>query len=341
MTTRSRREFLQGSALAAAAAPVLAVWQSSETNVPAGRSAQCESSSYEVHTTATSPWVPVRILDTERMPWPPPTGVLGWRNKVLFEDKVTKGRLRIIDVPIGGPGGHIHYHLFHEWAYWLTGDFTNNEYTHPDQRVGPFMQYKEGYFLDRPPYSLHGGEKDRLDSQAGGTCLIMEEGGRSVSPLPGEPGYNEEWKQVKQWAVPRIIYTLGSMPWEPEGGVSGLRVKRLVDDQVRGFRAILRWLPGGWNSGQSPPFARPYYFKQAYQFNFVLNGEINVQTYRAPGEKAERIALGKYFYVERPPMSILGLSDGVVSERGGFWLEVTYAKGTSIPNLPVEAPHYV
>lgn len=40
-------------------------------------------------------------------------------------------------------------------------------------------------------------------------------------------------------------------------------------------------------------------------------------------------------------MSILGLSDGVVSERGGFWLEVTYAKGTSIPNLPIEAPCYV
>jgi hypothetical protein len=154
MTTRSRREFLEPSAaLAAVAAPVLAAWPS---GVPAGRSAQGEGSSYEVYTTATSPWVPVRILDTERMPWPPPTGALGWRNKVFFEDKVTKGRLRIIDVPIGGPGGHIHYHLFHEWAYWLTGDFTNNEYTHPDQRAGPFMQYKEGYFLGRPPYSLHG-----------------------------------------------------------------------------------------------------------------------------------------------------------------------------------------
>lgn len=188
---------------------------------------------------------------------------------MLFEDKVTNDRLRIIDVPTGGPGKHIHYYLFHEWTYWLTGDFTNNEYTHPDQRAGPFMQYKEGYFLDRPPYSLHGGEKDRLDSQAG--------------------GYNVECKQVKQWAVPRIIDTLGSMPWEPEGAVSGLRVKRLVDDQVRGFRAILRWLPGGWNSAQSPSFARPYYFKQAYQFNFVLHGEINVQTYRAPGEKSERI----------------------------------------------------
>jgi hypothetical protein len=40
-------------------------------------------------------------------------------------------------------------------------------------------------------------------------------------------------------------------------------------------------------------------------------------------------------------MSIFGLADGVVSERGCVWLEATYARGTSISNAPIEAPNYV
>ena len=97
----------------------------------------------------------------------------------------------------------------------------------------------------------------------------------------------------------------------------------------------------GWGSSRSPQFARPYYYKQAYQFNFVLSGELKIQTHKALGEKAEQIALSKYFYVERAPMSIFGLADGVVSERGCVWLEATYARGTSISNAPIEAPTYV
>jgi hypothetical protein len=67
---------------------------------------------------------------------------------------------------------------------------------------------------------------------------------------------------------------------------------------------------------------------------------MNIQTYKAPSEKGEKITLTKYFYVERAPMSIFGLADGVVSERGCVWLETTYARGTSISNTPIEAPNY-
>ena len=84
-------------------------------------------------------------------------------------------------------------------------------------------------------------------------------------------------------------------------------------------------------------FARPYYYKDALEMNFVLEGDLRIQTYEAPGDKAEAITLGKYFYCERGPMSIFGLADdGVVSERGCVWLQVTYAKGDVIPNIPIE-----
>ena len=40
-------------------------------------------------------------------------------------------------------------------------------------------------------------------------------------------------------------------------------------------------------------------------------------------------------------MAISGLADSVVSETGCVWLQVTYAKGTSIPNVPIEEPVYI
>ena len=338
MTGASRRHFLQNS-LAAATLPLMA------STVRAGQASAPAKKPHTVFTSATAPYAPVKIIDTENMPWPPPTNSLGWNAKRLYgTDDRSSSHLTIIRVPIGGPGGTNHYHDFHEWAYWLTGDFVNNEYTSPYQRLGDFQQFREGVFLDRPAYSLHGGEPDRLDSQVGGTCLIMEEGGTSESVIPGNPGYGEEFKKVKQWSVPRIIDTLSEMPWEADAQYpsrEGLLVKRLVDDQVRGFRATLWRLQAGWKSSQAAEFARAHYYKQAHQFNYVLNGDMRIQTYADPGTKAEVITVGKDYYVERPPMSIFGLADGVVSDMGCVWLEVTYGKGASIPNVPIEDPNFI
>ena len=68
---------------------------------------------------------------------------------------------------------------------------------------------------------------------------------------------------------------------------------------------------------------------------------MRIQSYKTPGIKAEKITLGKYFYFERPPMSIFGLTDGLVSEKGCVWLEVTYGKGTAINDTPIEDPIYL
>ena len=141
--------------------------------------------------------------------------------------------------------------------------------------------------------------------------------------------------------MPRIIDTLSELPWELDESAQGVLIKRLVNDQVRGFRATLWQIPRGWKSSQAPGFARAYYYKQAHQFNFVLNGDMRIQTYKAPGKKAEEVTLGKSFYFERVPMSIMGLADGVVTTAGCVWLEVTYGKGTAINNVPIEEPSYI
>jgi len=301
---------------------------------------------FEFQTRARSPWASIKILDTERMPWGLDSNKR--RTKTLFENKETGSHLAVLEIGVGASGGPIRYHTFHEWSYWLSGDYILMNFLVPNQHQGVLSRKREGYFMERPPYSLHyGGEKGRQDcnySQMGGAVLVMEEGdlaGETFSVHPGDPNYNPEYKQIKHWAMPRNIDTIGQMPWEQDPSVPGLCCKFLADDPICGFRATMWFLPAGWNSSLSMPFSHAYYYKQAYQFNFVLNGDLLIQAYEAPGESAEKINLGKHFYIERPPMSIFGLADGVVSQRGCVWLEVTYGKGTSVSDTPIEEKNYL
>ena len=68
---------------------------------------------------------------------------------------------------------------------------------------------------------------------------------------------------------------------------------------------------------------------------------MRIQTFQTPEKKGEEIVVKKSFYVERPPMSILGIANGKVSNEGCVWLQVTYGKGTAINNVPIEAPNYI
>lgn len=310
---------------------------------------------FERKSTATGPHVPVRVLDSERMPMFSGRNRNGWGIKNLFQAPNDGGSMRLLYVPPGAEGAYVHYHEFHEWAYNIAGDFTNNESTTPDQVAGPLQRFREGNFLSRPPYSLHGGEKGRqkfMASQIGATILIMEEanvgaGTYTVDPAvrnnPPAPGqgmqYNPDYKKVQYWSTPRIIDTLEKMPWQPVEGVPGLNVKYLLDDPSHGFRAIMWFLEAG---AKTPERFRPHYYKQAHQFNFVINGDLKIDAFSAPGKKAESFDLSKHFLVERPPMAIFGLPEGVASSGGVVWLEVTYAKGTrwtSTPT-PIEEPTY-
>lgn len=55
------------------------------------------------------------------------------------------------------PGMPPHYHTFWEWGYTLKGDSIMPEPVSPMQKNGMLYRKKEGGWLTRPPYSLHGG----------------------------------------------------------------------------------------------------------------------------------------------------------------------------------------
>jgi hypothetical protein len=306
---------------------------------------------YEISTAAHAPYAALRILDTANMPIEAPPVPTGWGTKTLYSGSAGE-HLRILYVPPGAEGAKIHYHEFHEWAYNIAGDFTNNEATTPDQVFGPLQRFREGNFLSRPPHSLHGGEKGRMKwmaSQVGAEILIMEEKDANqysftVDPdvrnaPPSEKGmrYNPDYKQIQNWATPRIIDTLDKMPWQPVEGSPGLSVKHLIDDPSHGFRADMWFLEAG---AKTPAQFKAYHYTKANEFNFVIAGDLGIETFAAIGDKPHPVALRKYFFVEHPAMSIMGLAPTNATNTGAVWLQVTYASGAHWSDMPspIEAP---
>jgi len=309
---------------------------------------------YEWMSSASGDFVPIRILDTDSMPVKYDRAGSSWGAKTLFENETTGGHLQMVFIPPGAPGALNHYHEFHEWAWIMYGDFTNNESTTPEQVFGPLQRFVAGEFLSRPPYSLHGGERGRqkfMASQIGSVILIMEEsdvrkGTWTVDPAClGEAQcdhFNPNYKDITHWAVPRIIDTLNDMPFQPMETSPGLSIKHLVDDPLHGFRATMWYLEAG---AKTPENLRAHYFQQAHQFNFVINGDLKIQAYSDADSAAETYTVQKNYLIDRPPMSVFGLADENATESGVVWLEVTYAKGTSWTSddevTPIEQPKYI
>jgi len=95
----------------------------------AGNAPAAAKRAYEQFGPARAPHTPIRLLDTVDMPIEAPAVATGWGTKTLFGGPGGE-HLRILYVPPGAEGAKVHYH---EWAYNLAGDFTNNESTMPDE----------------------------------------------------------------------------------------------------------------------------------------------------------------------------------------------------------------
>ena len=311
------------------------------------------------HSDANTPFRPVKILDTDAMPIEYTRGTrASWGVKLLFQNPDTGGRLSIITIPPGAPGALNHYHEFHEWAWIMSGDFTNNESTHPDQVYGPLQRFVAGDFLSRPPYSLHGGERGRqpfMASQVGSEILIMEESNVRAGTFKVDPAcrdgweadgecsdYNPNYTEITHWSTPRIIDTLNDMPFQPVPGAPGLHVKHLLDDPLHGFRATMWYLEAG---AATPAGMGPHYYRAASQFNFMINGDLKVQTWADEDTPGESRTLTRNHYLERLPMSIVGVAAEDATAGGAVWLTVTYARGTTWTDdsevTPIEDPTYI
>src|SRR5690606_38180843 len=84
-------------------------------------SAMADEANYEHLSSASAPYVPTRIVDSDSMPIEGPQSAIGIGRKTLFKNPTGEEHLTILHIPPGWEGGLNHYHDFHEWAWMIAG----------------------------------------------------------------------------------------------------------------------------------------------------------------------------------------------------------------------------
>jgi hypothetical protein len=247
------------------------------------------------------------------------------------------------------PGAGPHYHQFWEWGYTLKGDAIMPEPVSPEQKNGMLYRKREGGWLTRPPFSLHGGSwaTGGMRNQLPYHLIIFEEGdghvigagpdakfrGRDGKP-PADPAL-ADWRAVKRFTRPWLLDSTRDVDWEDDPVVPGRFVKWLDDDMANGFRAQLVKIPPGW---VAPPQWRKTYFDQANRLRYMVWGEMRVWQFKNPSDPGKPVTVTEDYFIYQPPRAIWGYGSEPVSERGAIWLEVTYAKGLKHGGGPIEEP---
>jgi hypothetical protein len=303
---------------------------------------------------ATSGWVPVQVVDVNNFPLDAHPRYHA-KSKTFFVGPNGEGFLVHVIFPptfntkMPPAGTWPHYHYYHEWGYTLKGDFVLGEPVTPEQKNGMVSHKHEGGWLSRPAYSLHGGspEEGGIRAQFPYDLLIFEEGdgslvqtgpgGDHIKPdFPGEKPnpYLPDWKKVKNFTRPWLVDTQNNMEWESDQHVPGRFVKWLSDDRADGFRAQLIKIPPGWK----PADSRRTYNANANVLRYMVSGDMNVWVFKGPKDAGQPYVARENSFIYQPPRSLWGYGDGEVSKEGAVWLEVTYAKGLTVGNGPIESP---
>ena len=231
-------------------------------------------------------------------------------------------------------GAEAHYHTFHEWGYVLDGSFPLYEFVSPKQKKGTLVQMKEGTFMDRPAYSIHGNRSSAMKRQLitpGSTQLIFYESGKTISLNKKNKSYSDEWKNVEEFFSANFQHTPDTniMEWEADEDLPGTMVKWLSDHTNMGFTARLRYAPAGWQY-ESP--TNMSYNKDGYRFIYVLSGDMRIE--KSPSNNEELLAKKDYLIVQKPN-SLWFWGSSEFTDQGVMWLDIEYGKGTIIGQSPI------
>lgn len=254
------------------------------------------------------------------------------------------------DMPTSGKPPH--YHRFWEWGYTIKGDSIMPEPVSPAQKNGMYYRKKEGGWLTRPPYSLHGGSwaTGGMRNQLPYNLIIFEEGDGHVIETgekgeighfrgrDGKPPANTsegDWRQVKRFTRPWLVDSVRDLDWEEDPDVPGRFVKWLDDDMGFGFRSQLVKIVPGW----TPPTNNKTYYENANVLRYMIWGDLTVWQFKNPEDVGKAYKVTPDYFVYQPPRSIWGYGSEPVTEKGAIWLEVTYARGLKHSEGPIEAPN--
>jgi hypothetical protein len=306
---------------------------------------------------ADTSWSSLEIIDVDNHPWDKQPRFQA-KTKTIFRGPNESSLVYTSFQPhwdMSPPGDPLgpHYHLWHEWAYVIRGDFVIHEPVSPYQKSPVAYRFLEGTWLDRPAYTLHGGGWETGGLRAQNPCilLIFEEGDGSVITvgsdgdhfkpdfLDSKPDpYRPDWRAVKQFQHPWIVDSALDQEWETDPERNGRFVKWLSDDPAQGFRAQLIKIPPGWSA---PAGTAKTYFEKAHRMRYMLFGDMKVWRFENPSAKSEALRVKENHFIYQPPRSIWGYGSGPVTEAGAIWLDVTYAKQLSVGDGPIEEPKRV
>ena len=283
-------------------------------------------------------WESIEVINIDQVPWDDRfrMGKSGSTNGKLLFFNPEGGTLLFVQFNPGwdADGTEAHYHTFHEWGYVLDGSFPLYEFVSPKQKKGTLVQMKEGTFMDRPAYSIHGNRSSAMKRQLitpGSTQLIFYESGKTISLNKKNKSYSDEWKNVEEFFSANFQHTPDTniMEWEADEDLPGTMVKWLSDHTNMGFTARLRYAPAGWQY-ESP--TNMSYNKDGYRFIYVLSGDMRIE--KSPSNNEELLAKKDYLIVQKPN-SLWSWGSSEFTDQGVMWLDIEYGKGTIIGQSPI------
>jgi len=283
-------------------------------------------------------WESIEFINVNQVPWDDRfrMGKAGSTNGKLLFFNPEGGTLLYVQFNPGwdADGAEAHYHTFHEWGYVLDGSFPLYEFVSPKQKKGTLVQMKEGTFMDRPAYSIHGNRSSAMKRQLitpGSTQLIFYESGKTISLNKKNKSYSDEWMNVEEFFSANFQHTPDTniMEWEADEDFQGTMVKWLSDHTNMGFTAKLRYAPAGWKY-ESPE--KMSYNKDGYRFMYILSGDMRIE--KSPSNNEELLAKKDYLIVQKPnSLWYWGASE--ITTQGVMWLDIEYGKGTIIGQNPI------
>lgn len=284
-------------------------------------------------------WHDLRRIDTRELPWEEFDGLEGGKIRVLARDADGNASVMIVSLPAGELPSvalpHRHFHRsVREFSYVLSGELPHWEYESAEQNRGDLVVFREGYFMDRKPGSIHGLERG-MSSATGFEVLMWRDG---VGNWVDEPEFAQETADVP-YADPEAtgateptiagadengvvidrpdltLLDTRQMPWESFDGLPNGKVKVLSRSEDGTPIVMMVWLPPGEIEGLELPHR--HYHRTIREFSFMLEGELPHWEYRnAEQQEGDLVVVRRGFFMERSPGSIHGLEVGPSSPTG-------------------------
>jgi quercetin dioxygenase-like cupin family protein len=265
------------------------------------------------------------LIDTQELPWEVDPDVPGFFRRVLYLDTDTDAEAKQWYLPPGW-GSDVHDHFPHrhyhatvtERAFVFSGDLPHWEYDDgPTQTKGEMVLFRRGWFMDRPPRSIHGIDAAPV-SQTGCHLIYWNTGGGCGirSPLATAETLDVPFEGDLEalgddFTAARVFDTQG-VAWENHPTMTGWKRKVLAEAGHGATRDVILHLPPDWKSDSLPLKGKPAPHRS---WLYVLGGDLTLTVFPDRG-KAETVSVHEGSYLAWEPGTSLGWTERPKSDIG-------------------------